>query len=1190
MGTIISRHRGRIILSATFAALSAACSLAPYVAVYATISALFDSTNTSGYRIIWIATCAAFALVGKAFFASIANHQGHIAAYAVLAQLRLSLVEAFQSMPLGRAQTRSTGEIKKILHDDVEQIEEALAHGIPDAAAATTVPLATTIILFAIDWRLAAVALLSLILFLGFSIVAMSLAQKNNLALAEHSTIVNQSVMGYLRGIAVIRAFLHPQSTRSQAHAAIEEQTRLEQEATSGAKRWLASGLTVATSLTVALMLPAAGLLAINGSIGLGTLTLFLIISLAYLGPVISLVGTLALIATRFQVAAQSIAAILKEERLPIASDPRTPLAFDITFDNLSFSYDNQTNVLSDINLHLPEGQTLAIVGETGSGKTTLARLIARFHDPTQGSVRIGGVDCCQISPQDLQRIVAFIQQDEYIFEASLLENIRLARPEATDEEVRQAGYQAQLEDVVAGLENGWDTLLAAGGSTLSGGQRQRIAIARALLKNAPIIILDEATASLDALTEKATLDAIATLTHGRTVITIAHRLATIEQSDQIAVMAHGRITALGTHSSLAVGSPEYQALWNAYHNADGWTLRPSGSLGISHIPIQRRASSSCEANVTSPVALSDSPPRGISRMRFLQQWRYLYGESFAVLIRQGLIRLFLEGALRGLPMLVIFALLLSAIGRAPWGPLSPSLVMTMSVLLLISLLLRLAAATWSNALVWRLASESKKALQLSVLERLRRVPLGFFTRNDMGRTGTLICNDIPLIDFQNIPQQVIGSLIQPVYASAVLLILDWRLGIAALGGIPFFWAMTALSDRIYGRVFSDVHAARHEAASALVEQARGAAVLRGLPPSTITQRYEKAVEALRRTSVAMATRAIPSSAVGATAVEAGLVLVIIFGSILHDQGGVSSTTLLLFLLLSLVLYQPMQELSSLAAYRRNQQQIAAKLGAVWDATTLPEPLKPLSPEGSSIAFKHVSFAYEKNPVLSEVSFTALPGQITAIVGPSGAGKSTLAHLAARMWDVDTGSIVIGGKDIRDLGQDELFDALTVVPQDPYLFNDTVRANLALASPTASDEEMWRALRAAQCDDVISLLPNGLDSAINDGGTNLSGGQRQRVSIARALLKDSPIIILDEAVAAVDPATEDRIQQALSALVSGKTVLVIAHRLTTIAAADQIIVVNQGRIEAHGIHTELLRSSPTYRQLADAQGLTFDGK
>ncbi|WP_175955861.1 ABC transporter ATP-binding protein/permease [Schaalia sp. Marseille-Q2122] len=180
-----------------------------------------------------------------------------------------------------------------------------------------------------------------------------------------------------------------------------------------------------------------------------------------------------------------------------------------------------------------------------------------------------------------------------------------------------------------------------------------------------------------------------------------------------------------------------------------------------------------------------------------------------------------------------------------------------------------------------------------------------------------------------------------------------------------------------------------------------------------------------------MATRAIPSSAIGATAVEVGLVLIIILGSILHNQGGVSSTTLLLFLLLSLVLYQPMQELSSLAAYRRNQQQIAAKLSQVWDVATLSEPSEPVIPEGTSIEFRHVSFAYEKNPVLSEVSFRALPGQVTAIVGASGAGKSTLAHLSARMWDVDAGSVVIGGKDIRDLGQDNLFEALTVVPQEP---------------------------------------------------------------------------------------------------------------------------------------------------------------
>ncbi|KAB1642573.1 ABC transporter ATP-binding protein [Gulosibacter chungangensis] len=442
-----------------------------------------------------------------------------------------------------------------------------------------------------------------------------------------------------------------------------------------------------------------------------------------------------------------------------------------------------------------------------------------------------------------------------------------------------------------------------------------------------------------------------------------------------------------------------------------------------------------------------------------------------------------------------------------------------------------------------------------------------------------------PCSIFRNIPQQIVGSLIQPFYASIILFIIDWRLALAAIIGVPLFWAITIWTDRIYQRVFADLHRARSEATAVMLQQARGAAVLRGNPDSKVARRYDTAMRGLAAASIAMSVKGTPASAIGAIVVESGQVLLIAVGAALYLGGSVSAATLLIFLFLSLTFYQPIQELSGLAGYRLNQQQIAAKIGEVWDAQTLSEPAQPASPSGTTIEFDQVRFGCGEETTLHEVSFRAQAGELTALVGKSGAGKTIIASLVARLWDVDSGAIRIDGADVRDLGSASVTSLVTAVFQDVYLFDDTVRANLALGRPDATDAEIWDALVAAQCDDVVAALPEGLDTVLTEGGSDLSGGQRQRLSIARALLKNSPILILDEAVAAVDPGTEDRIQAALSTLLAGRTVIVIAHRLSAIANADRIVVVDRGTVVGSGGHDSLLLTCDEYRVLAAVQGL-----
>ena len=1189
------------------AVIGAACSLAPYIAVYAVTVSLFVRDDPA--RIPAIVVWTAAALVMRAAAHGAATHVGHVTAYRVLRDLRLALARKLQRMPLGAVQSRSSGEMRKLLHDDVEQIEEALAHGIPDGAAAAAVPVTTTIVLFAVDWRLALVALLSLVLLVVVSGTGMALAKKNDRALTEHSLVLNKTVMGYLQGIKVIRSYLRADCDYDRARDAVVRGAELHNAATSGPELWLVAAMNVATALAVALLLPTAGLGLVFGEVDLGTAVLFLILGMAYLTPVISLVATLATILVRIQFSAGAVRELLAEDELPEPNEPCLPDRFDVEFDGVVFGYRDDQVTIAGVDLRIPEGSTTALVGATGSGKSTLARLLARFYDCREGSIRIGGVDVRDIAPTDLARLVAFIQQDEYIFEASLLGNIRIARPDASDAEVERAGRHAQLDEFVERLPEGWRTGLGAGGADLSGGQRQRIAVARALLKDAPIIVLDEATASLDAATERRTLAALAELTRDRTVIAIAHRLSTIAGSDSIAFLASGRIEAEGRHEQLLDRHPPYRALWDAYTRSAGWRLEsaarparqvspqdgPEGDIGpaedasaIHAIGAEDKENGDGDPTGTAGTAGNEGTTEktDVGSMGFLRQWRTLYGDCWRPLLRRGLIRLIIESMFRGAPLIAVLVAVLAAIGAMPGLPLSSGLIWTATGCLIIALSARIVANAWSNHLVWHLAAHAKADLQLSILDRLRRVPLGFFQRIDNGRLSTLITSDVPMIDFQNVPQQLMGSVIQPIYALIVLIVIDWRLALAALAGVPVFLTLTVWSDRIYHRVFAELHQARQDATATMLEQARGAAALRSNPGSAMATRYETAVHRLADASTAMSVKATPATALGSIAVESGQVILIVIGSALFTAGSVSAATLLVFLLLSLTIYQPIQELNALAGYRRNQQQIAAKIGEIWDAPTLTEPSAPALPTGSAIELRDVVFGYRSGEkALRNVSMRADAGRITALVGTSGSGKSTIANLISRLWDADAGSVSIGGADVRDIGSAGVLRAVTTVFQDVYLFDDTVRFNLALGRPSASDDEIWEALRAAQCDDVVAALPNGLDTLLSDGGADLSGGQSQRLAIARALLKDSPVLILDEAVAAVDPATEDRIQSALSCLAAGRTVLVVAHRLATVRHAHRIVVVDGGTIAGSGTHEELLRSCPEHRRLAEAQGI-----
>ncbi|MEM8922165.1 MAG: ABC transporter ATP-binding protein [Actinomycetota bacterium] len=1211
LSEVVARRRLWLGVSAVTAIGGALVGLVPYVVVYLIAVDLFDDGGPDRERTLFLATIAGIAVISQIALNTLANYVSHVAAYRVLSDLRLALADRLARMPLGRVKERSSGHLKNVLQDDVEQMELGLSHAIPDVASAVAVPVASLAVMFWIDWRMGlgalAVIVLSMIILSGAAARAAGYAPIESAAKSDLTT----SVVSYLRGMPVVRGFVRGGQAYDQADRAIAEVERIELLKMSRGRVFVAAASALIGTSTV-ILLPLGLFLVDRGSLSTAEFVFFILIGVAFAQPLVNMTLTLAVLQYQIEAGAKNIGRILAEPDLPRATATERPTGFRLEIDDVGFRYpnppgaseeagdggsasdadDDQTpstrrpSVLTGVSLDIPEGTSIALVGASGAGKSTMLRLLARFYDVTEGSIRLGGVDLRAMDPTDLMRRIAFVQQDDFLFNDTVLENIRLARPSATDEEVIEAARSARVVDFIDLLDDGWQTVLGPDGTQLSGGQQQRISAARAFLKQSDVILLDEATSFLDPESEEAVGLALAELRRSRTVVTVAHRLGSVADYDTIVVLEDGRIEAMGRHAELLESSPRYRDMWAAYKEAQGWRLTSdAGPAEVTVIPDAATAPavvSPADGNgdgTTGDASVSVTPVvDDLGERNLFGQWLALLGRKRPTLWRRGLWRIMVEGMLVSAPLPVIYFALLAVLDddRDPASPLVYGAVLVAIVIG------RWAAGLTVATVWWPVAMRAISDLQRSVLAQLRRIPLGVFDRMSVGRLTTLVGSDLPLIDFINIPSRLIVAATQPLIAAVFLLVLDWPLALAALAGLPLFLLLLWWSDRVERSVLIELLERRQRAATDLLEFVEGTAVIRAYPDAPQASRYQRAVEELRRASVRASIRVSPVVALGRAVLEVGFAAILAVGALRVLSDDLSASAYLLTMIFAFNLYRPYQELIALSGYRHLQSRVASQVAEVWEAPVLPPGSSSATPRVGVVEFDEVDFSYADDgdaETLRNISFRAEPGTVTALVGPSGAGKSTIANLVARFWDVDGGAIRIDGHDVRSLPSTELLAAVTTVYQDVFLFPDTVRANLTLGAPEATDDDIRRVLRAAQAWDVVQALPDGLDTVIGDGGAQLSGGEAQRLSIARALLKDSPILLLDEAVASVDPETEVRIQAALSSLVAGRTVLVIAHRLNTIANADQIVVLDSGRLDGAGSHADLLVDSPTYARL-----------
>ena len=477
------------------------------------------------------------------------------------------------------------------------------------------------------------------------------------------------------------------------------------------------------------------------------------------------------------------------------------------------------------------------------------------------------------------------------------------------------------------------------------------------------------------------------------------------------------------------------------------------------------------------------------------------------------------------------------------------------------------------------------KVTRLQLAERLRKLPLGYFGKRDLADLTETLMGDVNRMEhvWSHVLGYLYGAYISTAIIAICLLVYDWRLAIACLWGVPVAFGLLFGSRKFASRAAERTKAAGIRVSDGIQEALENVREIRatnqeGRYLAGLDQKIDEHEKVMIRGELGTGVFVNAASVI----MRLGVATTILVGAQSILAGRIDFMLLFLFLLVITRVYAPFDQSLALIAEMFVSQVSADRMNEIYE-TPAAEGSETFAPKGHDIVFDHVSFAYDRKDVLRDVSFTAKEGEVTALVGPSGSGKSTCARLAARLWDVSKGAIRVGGVDISTIDPEVLLRDYSMVFQDVVLFDDTVMENIRLGRRGASDEEVRAAARAANCEEFVRRLPKGYDTPIGENGARLSGGERQRISIARALLKDAPIVLLDEATASLDVENETKVQEALSRLLEGKTVLVIAHRMRTVEAADRIVVLAEGKVAEQGSPAELMAKRGLFYRMVELQ-------
>ena len=558
------------MLSAFVILIAVLMSVLPFLFVYQIITPLVmgEAVDVTyiGIRVLGVAAC----LILHACFYIKGLSMSHEAAFNILFRLRVSLQKRMEKLPLGEIQEKGIGSMKRMFVDDVDSIELLLAHALPEGFGNVTIPIIVYISLFAVDWKLALMSLASLPIGLLAMVVMYRIGMKDMKNYYAAGKVMNNTIVEYINGMEVVKVF----NKDGESYKRFEKDITAYRDFTLSWYKACWPWMAIYNSIlpcTLILTLPLGSWFVLKGYSTLADLILVMCLSLSLGVPLLKAMGFLPSL-PQINYKIEMLENMFNTAPLKQTTDEFKGNGHTVVFDGVSFAYKEET-VADQINLTIPQGQKTALVGESGSGKSTLAKLLVHYYDTNQGTISIGGQDICQMSLEALNTQISYVSQEQFLFNTSLMENIRIGRLSATDEKVLEAAKKAQCMEFLEKLPKGIHTLAGDSGKQLSGGQRQRIALARAILKDAPIVVLDEAMAFTDPENEEKMEAAISEVVRGKTLLVIAHRLPSVKNADQICVMSKGKIIATGRHEELIVGCEEYQKLWNASIDSANWKV-----------------------------------------------------------------------------------------------------------------------------------------------------------------------------------------------------------------------------------------------------------------------------------------------------------------------------------------------------------------------------------------------------------------------------------------------------------------------------------------------------------------------------------------------------------------------------------------------------------------------------------------
>ncbi|MDI5979504.1 ABC transporter ATP-binding protein [Amycolatopsis magusensis] len=975
-------------------------------------------------------------------------------------------------------------------------------------------------------------------------------------------------------------------------------------------------------------VLGVGGVLALNGEVSLGTFLAFATYVAALVGPA-RMLSSLIVQAQLTRAGAERVYELIDAQPEVTEKPDAEPLPdgpLGIRFDDVQFGYTRAEPVLDGLSLHAQPGETLALVGTAGSGKSTISLLLPRFYDVHAGSVHIGRTDVRDLRLTELRQAIGVVFEEAFLFSSSVRDNIAYGKPDASDEEVVAAAKAAEAHEFIQQLPDGYDTLVGERGLTLSGGQRQRLGLARALITNPRILLLDDATSAVDTATEAAIHDTLRTVTAGRTTLLVAHRRSTLALADRIAVLDAGHVVDVGTAEELEARCQLFRELVagpgedvEAVHhctplqrNADGVT--PELWPDDEHEDEVARLAEAAEQRTGTPSPRALSGPRGSGSLDLPPTEELLEGVRKLPPVRD-------EPALRGMDVTAPDPRFRLA------GMLRPVRWLLAGVVALVAadagasialpalyqqgvdrgVVAGSATAIWVVAgigalviaLDWlviaaqtRLTARSGEtvlyALRVRSYAHLQRLGLDYYERELSGKIMTRMTTDVDALStfLQTGLATAVVSALTLVGISVALLVIDVSLALYALAVLPVLVVATVVFRRLASAAYTEARERVSVVNADMQENVTGIRVAQAYT------REERSAESFASKSDAYRRSRLRAQRYIATYFPLVTMLsgtaeavVLVAGANRVAEGTLSAGVLLAFLLYLGQFFSPIQQLSSVFD---GYQQAKVGLKRIGDLLRTPSSVPAAenprpAPERlrGEVTFDSVNFAYTgtETKALSEISLNVRPGETIALVGATGAGKSTAVKLVARFYDVTEGAVRIDGVDIREYDLTSLRSRMGVVPQEAHLFSGTVADNVRYGRPHATDAEVEAAVRAVGALEGVAALPQGFRQPVGERGRSLSAGQRQLVALARAELVDPDILLLDEATAALDPSTEAAVLQATEQITHRRTTFVVAHRLATAARADRIAVLDHGRIVELDTHPNLLATPGPYAHL-----------